>query len=408
MKLAWIPRTAPVVATAPVVVPCVPRLPTQRRLGHTEGMPLRGVVSTLVVLLAVITGCSAGGGPSIVTAPDWMKVDLPDNTTLGRLSTDGYSVIAGGRRGSGPFVGVIDDDQLRPVRLVPRSPYAKTAEIVSLARSGDQLVALGNVHGGAHGNSRWTVWRGSTDRILEQPQSLGTFGGTDGGDLVEIMINSSGPMIIGSRRFDDDGLDPAGWLPEGDRWRLQPSAGTALDGTATEQKSVRTGLARTDRMILVGSTLELTGAPRQQAAGWVRTGSWEQFTLPDSGERSEATAIACAPPGPRQPQCMITGSDRDRLAGWWLSDDVGEQITDLPDAAVSATGPPARPMITAELAGVAYQTDTGAALAMDTGAGWQRLDAPSGDLIDAVAVGPSAYLLMEHNGSRRLWRAIVG
>ena len=110
---------------------------------------------------------------------------------------------------------VVDaSETARPVPLQPNSPYAKVADLVSLAARGEEVVALGAAHGGAHANVRWTVWAGSTaQRLDEYPQTFETFGGQSAGGLLDIIITTNGPAIAGTWAAREGGLDAAIWLP---------------------------------------------------------------------------------------------------------------------------------------------------------------------------------------------------
>jgi hypothetical protein len=88
-------------------------------------------------------------------------------------------LLVGGRASDGgdhPVLLVVDPaGSARPVPLQPNSPYAKVADLVSLAAGGNKVVALGAAHGGAHANFRWTVWAGSPERLDDYPQTFETF-----------------------------------------------------------------------------------------------------------------------------------------------------------------------------------------------------------------------------------------
>ena len=132
----------------------------------------------------------------------------------------------------------------RPVPLHPNSPYAKVADLVSLAARGDEVVALGAAHGGAHANPRWTVWAGSPQRLDEYPQTFETFGGQSAGGLLDIVFTSDGPVIAGTWAAMEGGLDAAIWLPRGQKWIRQESAGTALANTKEIQVAPRAAKRR--------------------------------------------------------------------------------------------------------------------------------------------------------------------
>ncbi|QGN33909.1 hypothetical protein [Microlunatus sp. Gsoil 973] len=198
-----------------------------------------------LVIIAVV-GCSPN--KATVIALDWRRVELPADVRPTTFGTDQSGMIIGGRRDRGPWLATVSAaDAITPVRLDKHSPYAVTAEFVSIGIFGDKIAALGNVHGGAHGNSRWTVWTGDTRQLTEYPQSLETFGGVNGGDLAAIVINKNGPLITGSYRFGASGLDGGIWLPDGEpagrRWRQPDPTGTDLDTTRSMLVSIQTAAA---------------------------------------------------------------------------------------------------------------------------------------------------------------------
>jgi hypothetical protein len=368
---------------------------------------LRTKVCAIAVIM-MITAIAACSGPAARSQPielAWTRVELPPDVAPSRLSTDSHSLAIGGRQGTGPWIGVLAGDQLRPVPLQPNSPYAHTAEIVSLGISGSRIAALGNIRGGAHGNSRWTSWSGDTGEVVDLPQSLDVFGGTSGGDLVDIMINSDAVVIAGSRRFSV-GLDPAVWLPDGKTWALQPSPGTALDSTDELLLSVRRGTAEQHQMILVGSATELTDGVRQRAVAWVQDDPWRRIDLPRTGGRSEATSVACTPDDATI-DCLISGSVDGKLAVWRLTDGAA-RLTGLPDVSAAPDTPAPRSLKSGRLQAIAYDTGSGTGLAFSPSGrdgAWRPTTTPPGRLVDATALGRSCFLLTEHNGQRELWRA---
>jgi len=75
------------------------------------------------------------------------------------------------------------------VPLVPSEPYAASARIVSAASAGGVLYLIGGRAGGAHGNTRWTVWDGTVaGPVTSRPQEFFTFGGQDAGPLLGTVI----------------------------------------------------------------------------------------------------------------------------------------------------------------------------------------------------------------------------
>ena len=178
-----------------------------------------------------------------------------------------------------------------PVPLHPNSPYGKVADIVSVAARGNQVVALGAAHGGAHANFRWTVWAGSKQGLADQPQTFETFGGESAGSLLDIVFTSQGPAIAGSWAARAGGLDAAIWLPRGERWVRQSSAGTALASTPQVQVAPRAAAGAGSAMIISGSVITFGDGVEQRASVWIwpsHDSPWTLRQLPDAGTHSES------------------------------------------------------------------------------------------------------------------------
>jgi hypothetical protein len=304
-------------------------------------------------------------------------------------------------------------DAITPVRLDKHSPYAVTAEFVSIGIFGDKIAALGNVHGGAHGNSRWTVWTGDTRQLTEYPQSLETFGGVNGGDLAAIVINKNGPLITGSYRFGASGLDGGIWLPDGEpagrRWRQPDPTGTDLDTTRSMLVSIQTAAAGQDRVVLAGSTTELDNGVQQIATAWTRPDGthWKRIQLPQPGKRSEALSLACRRDHGGTMSCLIAGTVDGELAAWQLVGDHATRITGLPQVTIDAKGPHPVAIASSELSAVAFADRSKIGVAVDSSDGWRRAEAPAGRLVSATASGRTMYLITQDGRRRSLSRAAL-
>ncbi|HET9779770.1 MAG TPA: hypothetical protein VFP81_10845, partial [Propionibacteriaceae bacterium] len=157
-----------------------------RHLTRTGDATTRGLASLWAALLMMImvAGCSDAGPPAPTeTAREltWSRIALPESVVASSMAPTSEALLVGGRAssdGGHPVLFAVDaSGKTRPVSLHPASPYAKVADLVSLAAHGSEVVALGAKHGGAHANVRWTVWTGSTQRVDEYPQTFETFGG---------------------------------------------------------------------------------------------------------------------------------------------------------------------------------------------------------------------------------------
>lgn len=376
-------------------------------------MSSRPVALVAALLAAATLAACTGSTTKDSTGPVWSRIGLPAHVRPTSLAAD-RELIIGGRRGAGPWLAALDPHgALRPVLLGENSPYSETADLVSIATYQGRIAALGNVHGGAHGNSRWTVWTGTTTKITEYPQTLETFGGINGGDLEAIVINKDGPLITGSYRFGDSGLDGGIWIPDrdpvGSHWAQPDPTGTDLDTTRTTLVSIQTATADADQVVLAGSTTHLASGVRQVASVWIRPdGSrWQRIELPNPGKRSEALSIFCWPGTDDSPECLVAGTSDGRLAAWTLSGDHPQRITGLPEVTVSQNG--ARPAVLAGPTARAIAFDSGAntRLTYESAGHWQLGVGPHGTLVSGTADGRQAYVITAVGATRTLSRATL-
>ena len=130
----------------------------------------------------VVTGCRQPAPPTPpIEGLAWTRIALAEGTAPSSLASAGTSLLVGGRsavKGNHPVLFQIGaTGVVRPIPLRPNSPYAKVADLSSVASDGTRVFALGEAHGGAHANFRWTVWSGSVKALTEHPQTFETFGG---------------------------------------------------------------------------------------------------------------------------------------------------------------------------------------------------------------------------------------
>lgn len=345
--------------------------------------------------------------------PAWQVVALPTGVRPTSLAAE-RDLIIGGRRGTGPWLATLTrQNGIRTVPLDPHSPYAGTAELVSIATYQGKIAALGNIRGGAHGNSRWSAWTGDTGGLTEYPQPFDTFGGVNAGDLEAVVINSAGPLITGSYRFGDSGLDGGVWIsdttPVGEHWAQPDPTGTALDTTRSVLVSIRAAAADTDQVLLAGSTTHLGSGVHQVASVWVRPdGSrWQRIELPESGKRGEALSAGCWADAGRQLNCLIAGTADGRLVAWTLAGTRVHRVDGLPAASMTDSG--ARPAVIGNktIRAIAYSLGSQTGLLYETGGRWQRGAGPDGQLVSAVGFGNQAYVITERGSSRKLSRAAL-
>jgi hypothetical protein len=337
----------------------------------------------------------------------WSAVDLPESMAPRSLAVSGQDLLIGGRSSAGgdhPVLAAVPGNgAARSVPLKPQSPYAKTADLVSLDADAARVVALGAAHGGAHSNFRWTVWRGTTAGLVEYPQTFETFGGQSAGSLTDVVLTANGPVIAGSWSSESGkGLDAAVWLPKGDRWVRSPSAGTSLANTDLVQVAPWSATAHGPAMIITGSLITFGNGLQQTAAVWTwpsRSAGWSVTKLPDAGKRSEALSARCAQ------TCWVSGYVDGQLALWQVGTDRPVRES-LPDGLQVDGG--TRTVLTAggRRPGVVFSAAGHSTLAIENETGWSTYPAPDGTVVDAITVGNRVYLILAADAATtRLWTA---
>lgn len=375
-------------------------------------------VLTLGVLLAalpagLLAACSppiGDTGPQPSELAGWLPVELPEEFRPGSLAADGATLWVGGRTVDPrePRLARLDAAGADPTRVAsiplrPVSPYAKNAELVSLAVQGDEVSALGGVRDGAHSNVRWSVWSGTARGLQEFPQGFNTFGGPEAGDLVGIVhpetSPDAGPVIVGTWS-SRHGLDAASWLRRGHRWDRQPASGTVLASSATEQTSPRAAISYGSQVVVLGSVLELGPDIRQAATVWTwpsRTQRWARAVLPDAGRGSEALAASC-----NTDTCWVFGQVDEQAAAWVTDSGDRHRVPDLPASGLRATDGAAAFRVAGHV-GAIFSDGIGGRLLLQTDRGWRLFSTPAGSVGPAVAVGNRIYVVVEDGERSRLW-----
>jgi hypothetical protein len=372
----------------------------------------------VLAALTVVPACSSDGkdqdqGVRRGEPLTWTKVDLPAGDQPVRLMPMGDRLLVGVRHPGARTVPRLlvrsADGGLTPVPLTPKTPYAYEAVWLSLATDGSRLVAIGGAPGGAHSNTRWTVWTGTTAGLVEQPQGFNTFGGWGAGNLVDAVTTTAGSVLIGSWGSDKAGLDAAAWLPSGAKWVRQSSAGTALESTKTLLVSARSASPAGPAIVLAGSEVKLgDGSVRQQAALWrsaTLDKGWSRLELPDPGDRSEAIGARCSSPA----SCAVNGYADGKLALWKVDGGTASRLGGLPDIDVGDKDVLPAPIDAGDgrlvqLAG----NDGKVEVVSGSGDNWTVQDStgPTGAVIDAVRVGTEVFVLAgPPGGAASLWKA---
>lgn len=315
------------------------------------------VPAGLVVVLLVVVGCTSSPEPASgsqrrqkVDGPTlhWSRVTLPPGVEPLTLTAAGPGLLVGGHVAAGRvkprLLRIASDGSSAEVPLVPHSAYSFEAKWRSIVSDGNRVIGVGGAPGGAHSNTRWTTWAGTTAGLKEIPQPFSTFGGWGAGDLLGPVLTSAGPVIAGSWGGAKTGLDAAVWLPAGDRWVRRSSVGTALESTPELLVGPRSATGSGSAVVLSGSALHLAHDKiRQSAAVWrsQRLGdAWARVDLPGSGATGEAVSAQCA-----GQDCVLAGYVDNALALWRLSTASSARIPGVPHITSSAHTPIPAPLL---------------------------------------------------------------
>ena len=369
-------------------------------------------VQSIMALVGLLLLPACTPSPAPTAAPRtlaWSVVELPDGLNASSLAVAGKALLVGGRSttGGGPpgLVTVAGDGTATPLAVRPQSPYAKVADLASLATDGRTVYALGRAHGGAHANFRWTTWQGSiAGGLAETPQSFSTFGGWEAGGLLDVVLTSDGPAIAGSwSSADGTGLDGAVWELHGKVWRRQDSAGTPLANTREVQVAPRAAGGNGSTMIVSGSVITFPDGVQQSAAVWTRsglTGPWQLVRLPEPGNTSEALSVACGE------ACWIAGHADGQDALWRLAAD-GAAVRErgLPAQPVDVDGPGPRTVVSEGRPGMLSSHGGKTTLLLLDEGGWTSIAGPDGTVQDATVVGDRLYAVIGDGGHTGLWVA---
>jgi hypothetical protein len=370
--------------------------------------------SVVLLIMIMIVSCSSPGPPArmeTVRELSWSRIALPESVAASSLAAASEALLVGGRASSGgdqPVLFTVDaSGSTRPVPLHPTSPYAKVADLISVATRGDEVVALGVAYGGAHANPRWTVWAGSAQRLDEYPQTFETFGGTSAGGLLDIIITSEGPAIAGTWAAREGGLDAAVWLRRGQKWLRRESAGSALANTKEIQVAPRAASATSSTMIISGSVITFGDGPEQRATVWTwptRNSAWMLQQLPDAGTQSEALSSRCGQ------TCWVSGH-ADGIVALWTFDPAQVTATatrdsTLPSMEIDTNGHGPITVLSGDRPGVLFShAGSTRLLVSDSHNGWQTFTAPAGPVLEATTVGDRLYAIIRTDDAVGLWTA---
>lgn len=378
---------------------------------------MRRAAAAVVAIALIATACTGGSDSQDPATPlagrpvSWTPVRLSAGDQPVRVAASGDRLLIGLRRpGARPvprLMVLTADGRLSAVPLEPKSPYAFEASWQSIATDGSRIIAVGGAPGGAHANTRWTVWAGSTAGVIEKPQNFYTFGGWGAGALLDALVTPAAAAIAGSWGSANAGLDAAIWLPSGDRWIRQNPAGSALESTRELLVGPRSATTTGAGLMLIGSQVRLgDGSVTQQAAVWrsanLNTG-WTRLELPDPGDRSEAVRGRCT-----GAECLISGYVDGRLALWRLDGTGSARFTGLPPIPVGVKDHLAAPFDLGDRLVQMVANSGRVQLVSGDGEAWTVHESrgPVGSVVDAARVGDALYLVCAAagDGPTTLWR----
>jgi hypothetical protein len=351
---------------------------------------MRRLTAVAILLFATLTACSDDKPPAAAPVA-WSKVETSaEPVTL--TAHDDQLLIGLRHRGAKvvPELQLLDSTGKRTpiaVKPNPASPYAFEAIWYSIAYDGKQLLALGGAAGGAHSNTRWTVWTGTPQTgLIERPQNFFTFGGQTAGDLYSAVITPSGRALLGSWGGVETGNDAMVWLPQSDgKWTRQNPAKTVLQSTPSLLVGPGFGTTLGESIVMVGSQVRLgSGKVAQEATVWRSTKlnqGWTRIVLPEPGGRSQANTATCVK------DCVISGYVDGQLAIWRLQPDgTAQRLHGVPSIPVGDKDKLPPPIVNGDKVVQIVAQDNKIKVLTGQGDHWtvQESTGPEGQATDAV------------------------
>ncbi|MFI5708720.1 hypothetical protein [Kribbella sp. NPDC051620] len=355
------------------------------------------LVALVSALSLAVAGCSSEDKAAPPQAVVWAQVELPAEPVV--LTGHGDELLIGLRDRSAKVVPRLllqqADGSRQEIKVEAKSPYALLATWQSVAYDGQRLLALGGASGGAHSNTRWTVWTGSGKTLTEYPQEFNTFGGQNAGGLYSAIITPAGEALAGTWGSANTGLDGAIWLPQGtSKWVRQSSAKTPLESVKTLLLSPSYGTAAGDGILLVGSQVRLDSKVKQETAVWrsakVDQG-WSRIELPELGDRSQGNTATCT----SATACTISGFVDGKLAIWQVDGDQGKRLPNVPPIAVGDKDKLPPPVVADRRIYQLIAEGNKVKVVSGHDGSWtvQESTGPEGVVNDAALIGKTLYLL---------------
>lgn len=342
-------------------------------------------VLTAVLLLA---GCGAAPQRSPFT-----EVELPAGAVPVRIAAAGNALLVAVSRDGEPGMLRYENGRATEIPLTPATPYGAMAQWQSLAVGGDEILAVGGKTGGAHGNPRWSVWRTSGGGLVEQPQKFSTFGGYGAGALVDGVLPSTGPLLVGVWQGATVGSDVTLWTTDGTEWVRRSSAGTPMESTGDALKFPLSATALGAEVLIAG--WQLAGGRQQPVVWTLRDGVASLTPLPDAGASGMAITVSCAD------TCSVAGKVDGRLAVWRRSGNAWRRITDVPDVPVGDQDRPVPPV-----GDTLVYSDRGNVRVATLSGDVTDAAGPNGEVTAIARVDDTTYVLAgPDEDNQTLWRA---
>lgn len=357
------------------------------------------------VALVVLVLAACGSTPPQPRAQTrFTQVELPPGAAPVRIAAAGDELVVAVSRDGRPGVVRHHDGENTEVALTPATGYGAEAVWYSLAARGTggapEILAVGGKRGGAHGNVRWSVWRTTGAGMAEQPQAFSTFGGLGAGDLIDVALPTTGPLVVGTWQSHSAGLDPSVWATDGTTWTRRSSTGTTLESTRAALKFPMAAASRGAEVVIAG--WQLVKGVQQPVVWTLRDGTATLTPLPDAGRLGNATTVTC------ENTCSVAGRVDGMLAIWQGGGNTWQRVRDVPRVPVGDKDRPPPP-----LGDTLVYSNRGTLRIATLGGGTRDAVGPTGVVTGVARVGDSIFVLAgpsndNQDNKQTLWRAGPG
>ena len=352
-----------------------------------------------MVVLALLAACAGCAGS---VEPAWRLV-TPAGMSPTSMFAGPAGLFVGGNSvppDSGPVLVVRDQDSWRGVSVAPTTGYGQVATLDRVAVDPrGRVVALGNATGGAHLNPRRTAWIGDPAGIVEEPQTVDTFGGNEAGGITDVVYGDE-PLVVGEWSLAPGVTGIAVWRHHGMTWVRQPSPAVFVGSPPRVAESATAASAAGPETVIVGLETTLAeGGVHQRAVLWRSDGPiWHRTDLDTSDRDSAATDVSCA-----GSSCLVVGRLGDTLAAWWMTGDSAGAL-DLPHRAVDHYTAQPKVATDGELTAIAVGDGSGLLTRDGTGP-WAASTTPDGEVRSiGVYQGQVVLLLRRSDGAQEVYR----